>query len=70
MRWNQRIRPVAASSASALLGEKLSAEQAAAWGLIWRCVANGSGGERVFECQQRKRKGGGEGGEEKAESRE
>jgi 2-(1,2-epoxy-1,2-dihydrophenyl)acetyl-CoA isomerase len=25
----------------ALLGEKLSAEQAAAWGLIWRCVEDG-----------------------------
>lgn len=24
-----------------LLGERLSAEQAAAWGLIWRCVADG-----------------------------
>ena len=24
-----------------LLGEKLSAEEAAAWGLIWRCVADG-----------------------------
>src|SRR6185437_6788301 len=25
----------------ALLGEKLPAEQAAQWGLIWRCVADG-----------------------------
>ena len=31
----------------ALLGEKLSAEQAAAWGLIWRCVEDGELAEVV-----------------------
>jgi 2-(1,2-epoxy-1,2-dihydrophenyl)acetyl-CoA isomerase len=35
-----RLVGPARAAGLALLGEKLSAEQAAAWGLIWRCVAD------------------------------
>jgi 2-(1,2-epoxy-1,2-dihydrophenyl)acetyl-CoA isomerase len=36
-----RLAGTARALGLALLGEKLSAEQAASWGLIWRCVDDG-----------------------------
>jgi 2-(1,2-epoxy-1,2-dihydrophenyl)acetyl-CoA isomerase len=36
-----RLGGTARALGLAMLGEKLSAEQAAAWGLIWRCVEDG-----------------------------
>ncbi len=42
-----RLVGTARAMGLALLGEKLSAEQAAAWGLIWRCVEDGELAEVV-----------------------
>jgi 2-(1,2-epoxy-1,2-dihydrophenyl)acetyl-CoA isomerase len=42
-----RLAGTARALGLALLGEKLSAEQAAAWGLIWRCVEDGELGAVV-----------------------
>src|SRR6266513_1964664 len=42
-----RLIGTARAMGLALLGEKLSAEQAAAWGLIWRCVEDGELAEVV-----------------------
>jgi 2-(1,2-epoxy-1,2-dihydrophenyl)acetyl-CoA isomerase len=42
-----RLAGTARALGLALLGDKLSAEQAAAWGLIWRCVEDGELGAVV-----------------------
>jgi 2-(1,2-epoxy-1,2-dihydrophenyl)acetyl-CoA isomerase len=48
-----RLVGTARAMGLALLGEKLPAEQAAAWGLIWRCVEDGELGGAVDELASR-----------------